>query len=253
MKQIQFNKQLILDFYSQVIGQRDINYAHTIIAEDYIQHNPFIQSGRAGVIAVLEQLKQVPQDPNAAANNTLWVMNEGNLLGTYLKVDFMGKKQIVMDLFRVDQGLIVEHWDAIQETDTPRFMEIPAIPEMINEVKTTNIYQNKHRVQTYLREVWQKQQYQLLDEFVSPNVAFYHPAMGKKEDKLQAYQQSITLQKAHRVIAEGDFVMVQCSAAIQGEASVLYLIYRLEQGKIAEGWSASQSVPAQALHHNGMI
>lgn len=253
MKQTQFNKQLILDFYGRVIGQRDIDYAHKIVAEDYIQHNPFIKSGRVGLIEVLEQLKQIPQEPTTTTNNTLWIMAEGNLLGTYLKVDFMGKKQVVIDLFRIEQGMIVEHWDVIQEVGVPTFVEIPTIPEITKDVQMSDTTRNKSRVEAYVQDIWQKQQYQLLDDFVSSNVTFYYPTIGKGQDELREYQQQISLQKVHCVIAEGDFVMAQCSVVIQDVHQVLYLIYRLEQGKVVEIWSVSQAIPTQMAHSNGMI
>ena len=253
MEQIQLNKQLILDFYGRIIAQRDIAHAHKIIAENYIQHNPLVKSGRAGLVEVLEQLKQMPQDPAAASNNTLWLLEEGNLVGTYLKVDFLGQKQIVMDLFRVEAGKIVEHWDAIQSLDDQTFSDIPAIPAVTNDLPTGDTTLNKERVQTYLQEVWQKQQHHLLGDFVNSNITFYHPEFGQGYAQLQEYQQQISLQKVHRLIAEGDFVMAQCSVIIQEEAQVLYTTYRLEQGKIVETWSVSQAIPTQMAHTNGMI
>ncbi|OJJ20809.1 hypothetical protein BKI52_09500 [marine bacterium AO1-C] len=253
MKQTRFNKQLILDFYGRIIGQRDIDYAHKIVAEDYIQHNPFIKSGKVGLIEILEQLKQIPPEPATKANNTLWMMSEGSLVGTYLKVDFMGKKQIVMDLFRIEQGMIVEHWDAIQEVNEQTFVEIPTVPVVENGLQEWDTAKNKGKVATYLQEVWQKQQYHHLDEFVSSDIIFHVPTLGKGYDELREYQQQRLLQKVHLVIAEGNFVMVQCSAVIQGEPHVLYVIYRLEQGKIVESWQVYQPIPMQMVHANGMI
>ena len=253
MEQIQFNKRLILDFYSRVIAQRDITQAHKIIAENYIQHNPLIKSGRAGVIEVLEQLKQIPQEPAAASNNTLWLMGEGDLVAAYLKVDFLGQNQVVMDLFRIEEECIVEHWDAIQSIDAQGFSNIPAIPMVTNDLPTGDTIQNKEKIQAYLQEVWQQQHYDLLGNFVDSNITFYHPNLGQGYMQLQEYQQQATLQQVHRLIAEGDFVMAQCSVVIQEEAQVLYITYRLAQGKIVGAWSVSQVIPAQMAHTNGMI
>ena len=59
----------------------------------------------------------------------------------------------------------------------------------------------------------------------------------------------------HRVIAEGDFVVLHCLAKTTPEdrGMVAIDIFRLEQGRIVEHWDALQPVPEHCANPNGMF
>src|SRR5579872_7281992 len=79
----------------------------------YIQHNLGVADGLAGFLALLAQLPE-----NSAKVNTVRVFQDGDFVFTHNDCNFFGPK-ISFDIFRFEDGQIVEHWDNLQETAKP--------------------------------------------------------------------------------------------------------------------------------------
>ena len=72
----------------------------------YIQHNLAVADGLEGVGTLLKQLP-----PNSAKVKTVRVFRDGDFVFTH--TDFFGPK-VGFDVFRFEDGKVVEHWDAIE-------------------------------------------------------------------------------------------------------------------------------------------
>ena len=83
-----------------------------INANHYTQHNLGVADGLAGFGAALAALKDFPE---AAKVNTVRVFQDGNYVVAHTDYNFFGPK-IGFDIFRFEDGKIVEHWDNLQET-----------------------------------------------------------------------------------------------------------------------------------------
>src|SRR5690606_19445261 len=83
-------------------AQEPVGY---INADKYTQHNLGIADGLAGFGAVLQQLP-----PNSAKVNTVRVFQDGDYVFAHTDYNFFGPK-IGFDIFRFEDGKIVEHWD----------------------------------------------------------------------------------------------------------------------------------------------
>ena len=75
----------------------------------YIQHNLAVADGLEGFGALLKQLP-----PNSAKVNTVRVFRDGDFVFTHTEYDFFGPK-VGFDVFRFEDGKIVEHWDNLAE------------------------------------------------------------------------------------------------------------------------------------------
>ena len=75
----------------------------------YIQHNLSVADGLAGFGALLQQLP-----PNSAKVNTVRVFQDNNFVFAHTDYNFFGPK-IGFDIFRFEDGKIVEHWDNLQK------------------------------------------------------------------------------------------------------------------------------------------
>ena len=98
------NKDLVLEYTKQVRQQGDLGLLETFVAEDLIQHAPTIDAGRAGLAAWLAS-------EDAGSYEMLFrIIGQGNFVLTYGKRHRRGTDVAVFDLYRLDGGLIVEHW-----------------------------------------------------------------------------------------------------------------------------------------------
>lgn len=106
------NLQLVLAFSEAVFNRHDMSVAERYVADNYVQHNPHVADGKAGFMAFFKAM--VAQHPNGHSTIVRYAVN-GDLVWTHVHVVDPGKDNIVLvNIFRVADGLIVEHWDVVQ-------------------------------------------------------------------------------------------------------------------------------------------
>lgn len=112
LKSAESNRKLVVDFYNDFFNKHSIESAN-VIAEDYIQHNPDVPDGKAAVVSYFEDyFKSNPQSRAKIVRSAV----EGDLVWLHVHATngAEDKGQAVLDIFRVQNGKIVEHWDVIQ-------------------------------------------------------------------------------------------------------------------------------------------
>ncbi|KAG4072075.1 hypothetical protein HA402_015574 [Bradysia odoriphaga] len=109
----QDNLNMVVTFHEEAFGQHDITAVDRYIHTDYIQHNPNLADGQQPLKDFLTAFNankaKGPVDirHSAASGNLVWI----HLKTTH----FNGKPLALVGIFRVEDGKIVEHWDAMQE------------------------------------------------------------------------------------------------------------------------------------------
>lgn len=109
----QDNLKVVLAFYDEAFGQHDITAVDRYISPDYIQHNPKVADGKQPLVDFLVPFNAIkvkgPVDIRHTAVN-------GDCVWLHLKTTgFNGEPLAIIDIFRVKDGKIIEHWDVIQE------------------------------------------------------------------------------------------------------------------------------------------
>jgi len=107
------NKKVVLDFYDKALNQRDFEGAAKHFGPRYIQHNPIAADGIEGFKKFIEWRSQ--RFPNAR-NEVKRVLADGDLVALHAhSVREPGERGVaIVDIFRLESGKIVEHWDVIQ-------------------------------------------------------------------------------------------------------------------------------------------
>ena len=107
------NKKLVLAFYEQIIGRKDFDGALKYMGATYTQHAPYAADGHPGLRAWLAGFKAAFPDHRYEVKR---VLAEGDYV--MLHLHGMGGPnphgESVVDIFRVQDGKVVEHWDIIQ-------------------------------------------------------------------------------------------------------------------------------------------
>jgi predicted SnoaL-like aldol condensation-catalyzing enzyme len=106
------NKKLVVDFYRTVfIEKRVVEGFERFVAPQYIQHNPVLATGREAAVKFL-----APRVTRESITDIKRVIAEGELvvLHVHSRTRLNDRGRAVIDIFRVADGKIVEHWDVIQ-------------------------------------------------------------------------------------------------------------------------------------------
>ena len=113
------NKKLVYDFWREVVDAGQIDQIDKYVAENYIQHNPNVATGRR---ALAEQIARNVKRQAAQAQikaPVVAIVAEGNLVVVSLVSELpdpadSSKKYTTtwFDMFRIENGKIVEHWDS---------------------------------------------------------------------------------------------------------------------------------------------
>ena len=110
------NKEVVRSFYMTVLVGRDVDAAPKFLRTDYIQHNPQVPTGLKGFMDTFrERFRQkLPPDYKRELLN---VVGDNDLVVVYVRPTWTGKdgqhhQALGFDMFRVQDSMIVEHWDA---------------------------------------------------------------------------------------------------------------------------------------------
>ena len=106
------NKLIVLNFYQKLFGDKDLSAIDETIGETYIQHNPAAQD-------VKDALRKFLQPIFSGAPKTKIdvqrAVSDGDLVVLHTRQVFGTAVNSVVDIFRLVNGKIVEHWDVIQQ------------------------------------------------------------------------------------------------------------------------------------------
>lgn len=101
------NKQLVRDLIRDVlIGENPEKIDNYISSETYIQHNAEVPDG-------LDHFRPLAlaADKPLIYDEIVLLVGQGNFVATLCKASWAGQALAQVDIFRVEDGLIVEHWD----------------------------------------------------------------------------------------------------------------------------------------------
>lgn len=107
------NKKVVFDFYDKALNQKDFDAAAKYFGPRYIQHNPGAPDGIEGFKAFIAMRKE--KFPNARSDIKR-AFAEGDFVILHVhSVREPGERGVaIVDIFRLKDGKVVEHWDVVQ-------------------------------------------------------------------------------------------------------------------------------------------
>lgn len=103
------NRALVLEAMTSLFQRHDASAVERLYVADYVQHNPDIPQGRDALKALVAGMsREVHYEPGL-------VIAEGDLVAIHGRIrGWADQPQVVVDIFRVQDGRLAEHWDVLQ-------------------------------------------------------------------------------------------------------------------------------------------
>ena len=116
------NKDVVTCFYKDVFINHDLSRLDEYMRDDYIQHNPDCPQGKAGFVEFFQVIFRAVPDFKYTLKTMIAeddiVMAHSTTSGTHAGGAWLGQEATgnqlhfdVIDVFRLEDGLIAEHWD----------------------------------------------------------------------------------------------------------------------------------------------
>ncbi|MTI31451.1 nuclear transport factor 2 family protein [Xanthovirga aplysinae] len=222
---------------------------------NYTQHNLAVANGLNGFGEALAALAEYPEAPKV---NTVRAFQDGDYVFTHTDYNFFGPK-IGFDIFRFEDGKIVEHWDNLQETPKNPSPSGHTMIDGATEIKDIDkTDENKELVKKFVADILVNGKMEkLATYFDGDNYIQHNPQIPDQLSGLGATLEALGKQgvflkydKIHMVLGEGNFVLVVSEGHFGESYNAFYDLFRVENGKIAEHWDVIQVISPKSEWKN---
>lgn len=218
-----------------------LEYLHP---EKYTEHELASFDGIEGFRGFLGILPK-----GAKQQKVVRAIQDGDFVFTHTEYHFFGP-QVAFDVFRFKDGLIAEHWDNVQDYAAPN----PSGRTMTDgetEIKDRDRTEaNKALVRNFVEEILIGGKTDRLAAYFEGEAYLQHnphvaDGVSTLKTALSAWAALGTIQyhAIHKVLGEGNFVLVLSEGRLEGKHTAFYDLFRIENGKLAEHWDTIQQIP----------
>jgi predicted SnoaL-like aldol condensation-catalyzing enzyme len=254
------NKRLVYDVWRTLIEARDTEAAQQYLAESYIQHNPNADTGRAGVLAFFASLgAPLPVEERVQAP-LVAIVAEGDYVAIARVDEYTEPRPYTttwFDLFRIEAGVIAEHWDhgRLPAGATPSAYVPPVEnPDQEASLESTEpqLEANKRLVHEMWRTLLDGQQVEEAPRFLAEGYVQHNPqANTGLEGFLTFFRQFAQPQPVQpgvanfiQMIAEDDLVVLATVRSYDDANGVAYTttwfdMFRVSDEKLVEHWDTA--------------
>lgn len=233
----------------------DQNAISYINPNKYIQHNLAVADGLAGFGEVMKMLPE-----GSAKAKVIRTIQDGEYVALHTEYDFFGPKA-GFDIFRFEDGLIVEHWDNLQDVEKPNpsgRTQFDGATEITDINKTD---ENKAIVSDFVQTILMKGDMSQISKFIGDKDSDYIQhnvavadglsGLGVALKQLAEAGMPMVYSKNHLIIGEGNFVLSVSEGQFMNQHVAFYDLFRVDNGKIVEHWDTIEAIPPKSEWKNG--
>lgn len=214
-------------------------------AKNYTQHNLSVGDGLA---AFGELLTHLPKD--SAKVSIKRAFEDGEYVFIHTDYNFFGPKA-GFDVFRFEDGLIVEHWDnlgeKVEKPNPSGHTQFDGATEITDIDKTEA---NKALVKNFVNDILVNGDMSKLagyfdgDNYIQHNtsVADGLSGLGAALKSMAEHGIKMIYTTNHKVLGEGNFVLAISEGSFADKHTSYYDLFRVENGKIAEHWDVLETI-----------
>lgn len=249
------NKDLVLKAVSELFGDKDPSAVDRWVSPTFRQHSALVADGPEALRELVSSLSADFRYEGAR------VIADGDLVALHgVYYGFGPAPLVAFDLFRVEDGKLAEHWDAlvpvVKETASGRSQTDG--PSQVSDLESTEA--NRKLVAGYAEKVLKGADYSASTDYTSAETYHQHnpdagdglSGFGVAAAKWAEQGKTVVYETIHHVMAEGNFALVQAEGVF-GEPVAYYDLFRIADGKIVEHWDVIQEIPVELPHSNGLF
>lgn len=248
--------------FLEAVNERNVDTLEDLVTEDYIQHNPFIPTGRDPFVELLTTVLE----QNGTQVQNIRMLEDGNFVAMHNlwtnAAPFGADTVVTFDILRFDDnGKIAEHWDAIQPWESNTVNGNTMIDGGLTIADLDETDANKNLATSIIQDVLMGQNPDNITTYIAADYIQHNPSIGNGLQGIQdavAFLTSINnmfqYNTIYKVIGEGNFVLTVSEGTWNGTSNAFYDLFRMENGKAVEHWDVIQPVPTTGLaNDNGMF
>jgi predicted SnoaL-like aldol condensation-catalyzing enzyme len=228
-------------------------------AQGIVQHNPFVPTGRDAIIGLLPALE---------ATGMIWtnhrVFQDGDFVfmrNAFSNAQAFGAPEVVsFDIYRMENGLVAEHWDAIQPVVTSTASGRSMVDGPVTSTDPDKTEANKALATAMVEDILMGKNPNKLPDYISPSYMQHSPQIKdglsgivEAVQYLASENNMFKYTRIHKVLGEGDFVLVASEGEWNGTTNAFYDLLRFENGKAVEHWDVIQPVPVKDLANSNTM
>jgi len=206
-KEMKTNREKVVELLESIENGSMEPVAY-INQDKYIQHNLNVADGLEGFGAVLKALN------GSGKVNVIRAFQDGDYVFTHTEYEFFGPK-VGFDIFRFEDGLIVEHWDNLQEIVTETASgrsQFDGEKEIIDFDKTDV---NKTLIKNFVNDILMGVNPDKITDYISTEEYAQHnpgvkDGLSGLSEGLQAMAEAgmpMVFERNHKILGEGNFVL----------------------------------------------
>src|SRR5271170_1003601 len=265
-KQEKKNLDTVLEWWRVVIQNRQMDESAKYQAEDYIQHNPNVPTGRAGFVAFFSKLpKPTVADPSKLASQPVVKGAKGDFVWLIFETESKDPRDPSktyhsnsFDVLRIQNGKVQEHWDSAMKMPGSGNVDTGVSPKPPSEWNTGKLSKQEEMTLAMateeLKDMLQYGHLELADKTMDPGYIQHNPNVPQGRDGFKAFMSRVPGRTPQEIKPEWknapvltlingpySLMMWDRMAKDPDDASKMYKwnhydVVRTENGKIKEHW-----------------
>jgi predicted SnoaL-like aldol condensation-catalyzing enzyme len=215
--------------------------------DNYTQHNLTMKDGLQGLM----ERRGGNVQKGSFRVKTLRIFQDGDSVFMHNEFAIPNNPLIGFDIFRFEDGMIVEHWDNFQQEaakPSPSGHTMSDGPTTASDIDKTET--NKALIKNFMEDLINGHRERFPGYFDGDSYTQHNPLVADNLTGLLAGLKALATQgltvkytKVHKILGEGNFVLAVSEGYFGNKLSSYYDLYRIQNEKIAEHWDTIQAIP----------